>query len=624
VIHFVVIAGKPVVVRSLAHEFRSALTRTQYFHGEYSETVGPGAAWAAAAISACDPLSANRLVVDGDAMTVFNGPALAADVDQPQLAGELLARFRSDGSPGAVSVLGGSYNFVGIDATHGLRAFVDFSGRVPLYWHSGKDFVALSNRSTTVAAVSRSTGWDLRALAWLLRTSTLRGECMPANGACYLLPGVEVSAEWARGEPSFSRSPNWIWPSPADDTQRSNLSPREWSEITDELVANLTALSTVGPLNLLLSGGKDSRVCLALAKAAGLRDRVTTVTRGIATSPEVECAAAVAEAAGFAHKRAGPLAGAESPSPRAFDAEAAWRRLRQHTYRYEGIVSLWAGLNDRLRRTTLNIEGFGGEIYRRGGNDNDFRHRDVTSADDIASILIRRGDPLRLLRPAEVAFQDWWLRDWASGTAKGVHCNALPEKFFVDYRFGHWNGPMQQGKAVHITVAPILSRAAARGALRLSPTARSNDRLHFEIMRRTAPELLRIPFMKDTWAPEIARDSTIDLPNRPFPTTTPVSAPVLYPWPYKFLEHQANEVEQLFQEALAGTDMDSICDVRMLMKSVHEAAGIGNRAVQEVFSCITVALALLGESERVVDSCDDEGDERLQPVASSVASPRPA
>ena len=99
----------------------------------------------------------------------------------------------------------------------------------------------------------------------------------------------------------------WVWPEPGANGGRENLTPSEWDEITDALVTNFRTLrSSSDPLRLALSGGKDSRLCLALAKAAGLQGPHVTITNGPVDSPEVLCAAAVAEAAGFRHKRGGP------------------------------------------------------------------------------------------------------------------------------------------------------------------------------------------------------------------------------------------------------------------------------------------------------------------------------
>jgi hypothetical protein len=146
------------------------------------------------------------------------------------------------------------------------------------------------------------------------------------------------------------------------------LTDAEWDEVVDALVSNFSALRTLPELPYLrLTGGKDSRLSLSLLKAAGLSDGLVTVTTGSEESPEVECAAEVARISGVEHRRIGPPAATDA-RPAEFDPATIWRRIRQHTYRYEGAVSQWDGMNDRLDQTTINVTGFGGELYKRGSD----------------------------------------------------------------------------------------------------------------------------------------------------------------------------------------------------------------------------------------------------------------
>jgi hypothetical protein len=621
VIHFVVIAGKPESVTRLAGRLMPALERTRYFDGERCTAIGASKMWAAAAISVPDPLCGARLMFDEDAMVAINGPAVAQGVAQRDLSNELLARYKSLGSAGVAAGLGGTYNFVGVAPSTGLRAFVDFSGFFPLYWHAGSDFGVFSNRSTTIASILEPSEWDLRALAWLISHGNLRGEQMPARPAAYLLPGVEAQMRPGRGEVRFETSPCWVWPPRSDDAGRDNLTPDEWDGITADLVANFRSLGTLGRrVRLLLSGGKDSRLCLALAKAAGLQDEILAVTNGPPDGPEVECAAEVARTAGVSHVRLDGDWGASSDqqarqgswpklhsllrrptrgSSPSLDAELIWRRLRQHVYRYEAIVSPWDGLTDPLHHTTLNIRGHGGALYRRG---HELHEREINAADEMIPVMSLGVDPLGVLQADEALFQKEWMNAWAHRTAERVRLDTLPEKWKVDYRLGHWSGPLGQAKPGHINVTPIVSAVAARKNLELSAKVRNSDRLHYEVMRRVAPELVCVPFMNDTWSPQIATDASMDLPRDPFPTTVQPTHRVLASWQYLFLEHQRRQIERLFEEAARKTEMGTICDLEKLKRSVRTAASVRRGPIQMI-SCVGVAMALLGHAERVVDDC---------------------
>ena len=609
-IHFVVVVGSPVTIDRLAPRLLPALDATRLFDAERVEKVGASRTWAVAAITAPDPTCATRLAADDDAMIVMNGPALSTRGDQGRLAEDVLLAFRSRGTGGVAAALGGSYNFVGTTPEQGLRAFTDSSGLFPLYWHEGPDFAVFSNRSTTVSTVAgEHCEWEPRALAWVIGHANLFGDHMPAKSARYVPPGQEAHTGPRDTHVTLHTSPVWVWPEPGDNGGRENLTPSEWDELTGTLVTNFRTLrSSSDPLRLALSGGKDSRLCLALAKAAGLQDRMSTITNGPVDSPEVLCAAAVAEAAGFRHKRGGPsVTIAEVLAARApFDPDAIWRRFRQHAYRLEAIVCPWDGMTDPLRSTSVNVKGFGGELYRGpGGHAKRFKRKRPKTVDAMADMFVNYHqplDPLGVLRKSEAEFQAEWLKAWVHDTVTRIPLPLAPEKFYVDYRLGHWNGPMGQSKPWRINVNPLLLPAAVRKNLELSLAVQSSERFHFEVMRRAAPELVAVPFLNDVWADEIVATSDIDLPGEPFPTVVEASARTMKTWQWRFLNTQGKQIAHLFKDAARHTDMGAICNMRKLRRLAQHGDRL-ERVVdaKSLFSAVVVALALLQRAEPILD-----------------------
>jgi hypothetical protein len=601
VIHFVVVTGSPAAIDRLAPKLPPALDTTRLFEAERVEKVGTGRAWALAAIAAADPTCPTRLAADEDSFIVVNGPALSARGNQDRLAEDVLHAFRSRGTAGVAATLGGSYNFTGACSEHGLRAFADASGLFPLYWHQGADFAAFSNRSSTIANLAgASSGWDLRALAWVIGHANLFGDEMPARAVRYVPPGYEAHVGLGDSRVTLPTSPVWVWPEPSSDRGRENLTPAEWDEITDALVTNFRALRSFGGrLRLSLTGGKDSRLCLALAMAAGLQDGVVTVTNGAVDSPEVQCAAAVADAAGVPHKRIDVLA-VNAP----FDPAAMWLRLRQHAYRFEGIVCPWDGVTDPICGTTVTIKGFGGEFYRRS-HAKRFRGKRLTSIDAMATMFVnyhQQLDPLGVLVGGVADFQAEWLQSWVYDEVKRIRLDLAPEKFYVDHRLAHWNGPLGQSTPWRINVNPLLLPAAARKNLELKLEVRSSERFHFEVMRRAAPQLVTVPFLNDVWAAAIAADSNIDLPREPYPTAVQASARTLKGWQWKFLESQSKAIARLFKDADHATNMGTICDMRKLRQLAQHSDQLKRVSnAKALLSATMVALALLERAEPVLD-----------------------
>ena len=607
-IHFAVVTGTPDAVEHRRRRLEDALRATRFFDGEYLERVGTSRTWALAAVSMPDPICPVRLAVDGDAMAVINGPALAVDGAGKVKAPQLLRKFRSGGTPAVSASLGGNYNFVGITPERGARAFGDFSGMFPLYFHQAPDCAVLSNRSTTVAHVVGTSGWDLRALAWVIGYANLFGEQMPARDVAYLPPGREVRAAWGDGAVNLATSPTWLWPTPDDGQGREDLTSDEWDEVTESLVANFRALRPFADrAHLSITGGKDSRLCLALAKAAGLADSLATFTSGAADSPEVACAEKVAVTAGFSHERRGAPApsSTEARQPPPFDADAFWNDLRRELFLHESILCPWSGLAAG-GRPGITIKGFGGELYRRG-NARQFRRKHTISVDAFAGMFVNyhKRDPLDVLRRKEAAEQAEWLRSWVYETAAQVRLDLLPEKFYVDYRLGHWNGPPAQSKYKAFVLNPLLSSTAAKKNVELAAEPRRRELFHFEVMRRAAPELVGLPFLKDTWAPELAASSPIELAPEPWPTTTKDLTRTLTmtrpSWP--FLEHESAAIVELFREAGRQTDLRAICKLWRLRRVARKSPELRNLArVKELFSSIGAALTLLDRTEPVVST----------------------
>ena len=527
-IHYVVIAGRTTAIDRLAPKLLRALDETGVLVGERIEHTARG--WAAAAICAPDPFCRTRFVATEDEMLLLNGPAVAIAGDQEEVCANVLDALRLGGT-GAVARASRRYlQLCRRDARLGSAGRPGLLGVLSLVLGPRPGLRGLFEPVIDRRRVLGSDAWDLKAFSWIIGHASLWGESMPANDVVYLLPGHEARVD-ADGQVHTEISATSAWPTPDEDAERSDLTAGEWDEITESLVDNFRALHGVSdPLTLFMTGGKDSRLCLALAKAAGLQSQVRAVTTGGPDSPEVEVARRVAEAAGIEFERKGIGAkdadAPAAPAPRAFDPEVIWRRLEQHLYRHEAIVCPWDGTRD-AGSTALNIKGFGGEVYRGpGGHSKQFHQDDPIDLDEMAERFVRyhqRPDPLGVLLPAVASWQAAWLREWVYENAKRVRLDVLPEKFFLDYRIGHWNGPMCQATPRHIKLVPLMSQSAMERNFELSALARNDEHLHYEVMCRTAPEMVSIPFLNSVWSERLVTSGQVETPREEYPTKVKAS-----------------------------------------------------------------------------------------------------
>jgi hypothetical protein len=611
-IHFVLATGAPDSVSRLSEQLVPALNETRIFDGETVIRTGTSGTWSVGAICRPDPVCRVRVAAEDDSIVLVNGPAFARQEDQAHLIDRVLRAFRVAGTAGVAGALSGTYNFVGADPAQGVRAFGDCSALYPLYWHDGTDVSVISNRSSTVGSVIGTEGWNAHALAWIIGRANLFGENMPVQGVQHLPSGSEAQADWGASAIRLERSPEWIWPEPSNDRGRETLSAAEWDEITDELVSNIRLLGKLNaPIRLALTGGKDSRLSLALAKAAGLQDAVVAYTSGGLTHPETESAVAVATAAEFFHEttRADVMRGSvrsDGNQRRGFDSRSEWRRLQRQVYRYEGIVPAWNDRSTWAKPETVTIEGFVGELYRNG-HESIFKEPHPITVDRYTSMFplyhqAGRRAGVQLLTPSEEQYQSSWIQNWVRSTANEVRLDVLPDKFYVDNRLGHWTGPQLQN-AAYVTINPLSSAFAARKVLELSLEARTTERFHLEVMRRTAPELIDIPLFRDQWAgayaPHPARAAPL-LNRRPSPPDIHMLTKHRPIW--SFLESEGDSIVELFDDAARHTAMSGICDIGKAIALARRGGELRDARARELFCCIGVAISMLGLAEPVLDA----------------------
>jgi hypothetical protein len=378
-----------------------------------------------------DPLASPRFLFEEDAFIVLNGPAPGfGQGSNSPLIKDVWDTLQRGGPSLVHDTLKGTYNLVAA-AGDDLVAFSDFSGLSPVY-RSGGAMWAFSNRSTVLSRFRYGTeAWDPLAISWLVGHANIFGPGVPARGVSLVTPGTAAIVRNA--ECKLAPLGTSVWPSPGD-LSLSDLSSAEWDEVTHDLI---DGFRTIGQrhdyLRLSITGGKDSRLALALAVAARLGDQIGTFTNGLPESPEVECAAAVAAIAGVRHVR--PQPPTEGPEP-PFDPSTIWNRLRQHAFRYEGMVCPWDGLCPRQIGTKLEITGFGGELYK-GGHAKRFRKAILDSVETAKALWLdyhQPFDPFGLLSEKAAAYQKRYLRGWVETAAHSTRLDALPERFYVENR----------------------------------------------------------------------------------------------------------------------------------------------------------------------------------------------
>ena len=251
--------------------------------------------------------------------------------------------------------------------------------------------------------------------------------------------------------------PNGIYVdvSPDHGAQRRTWSPLPWMDEpdvqSDEAIVDAVRASIAEDLHAIarlpatehttgLTGGKDSRLILAVALGEGIADEFMFRTRGQPALPDVVIARQIAERFGLPHEWG-------FPKPAASQVPYV-ERLRSLVRDTSGMLNIW----DEVRRDppdgTLEVTGLCGEVMRT----NYLRTGDLKSHEE----LVRRFRDgwkfggLGLLRPEVHASVERdalaSMFDDASGRMSAVD---LVDSWYIRNRLRRWAGTAQEIGSPH-------------------------------------------------------------------------------------------------------------------------------------------------------------------------------
>jgi len=279
---------------------------------------------------------------------------------------------------------------------------------------------------------------------------------------------------------------------------------RPESPPTAELVSAMSVLGEVSPApaRLALTGGRDSRVVLALAMAAGLS--IDCYTGEGPSSGDVRCAREIAAAVSIPHRAAVPRV---PPTPAIFE------QTRRFIAQTDGLNSLaqigdWVQMNAGPPERDVYLWGGGGEIGRCA----------VGLATMLASVapglrssrqmttgvLRRKVQQSALLRPGTAVEATKPLSSFADQRLQeGWRPAEVLEAYYAFERVSGWAGLAVRRGAVSCDVfSPFTARAYLRYAFALTPEERYIERPVYQLLSELEPTLRDLPFSR-AWRPQI-------------------------------------------------------------------------------------------------------------------------
>lgn len=399
----------------------------------------------------------------------------ASDACEPDLTG-LWRRFHGEWSacrldPDGISAVSGDNGTEHLYLAQNAH-FTGVSNRARLLWEAMKAFGARVEPDLQALAGLISIGYPLctdatavRGISLVDSTSLLR---VPREPRPHELVPIDPHYFLPKGE-----APSW-----------------------DALAARLRANAAwyghiTKPLLAALTGGKDSRLVLAMLRSAGLADKVSFY---ISAPPEHADALAAKMIADRLKLR--------------FEREERHRDtrllevMRRHVALTEGALNAMDLTGAATYHSRVGLHGLFGELYRGRGT----IYPDARAA--ARSVLSAVAD-LGLLRPEiKRAQNERAIRWFETQEAQGITPDRARDAFYARQFVPRWIGQARLGDGLTALVTnPLYHRSIQQAYAALPHADRVGERVHFELTRRLCPELIDLPFAQAQWSAEMLRRS---------------------------------------------------------------------------------------------------------------------
>jgi Asparagine synthase len=359
----------------------------------------------------------------------------------------------------------------------------------PVYRTRTGRSVVVSDRASWAAAVAGRLGQlDPLLFAGVLGPGYPLGAVTPFTGVRALAPGASGRA--VAGAYTEARRPPLSEPGAGGQDGASRMAAA--------LVEAVTPLRDAGrPVELSLTGGKDSRLIAAALAAAKVPVRARTY--GFPDHPDVIVAAQVARELGLEHEVAEPKTAEDSGATvQEVDVLA---RLRASVLVADGMLSAFENVgrpDPDPAEAAIAIGGHGGELLRGGYAKiipGSAARRAAASAELFRRLTMRR---VPLLRTRWRAAYVGTLAPWAAAVT--ARPGPTLDDFYLVNRAGRWSAAARQAYAIRSVLAqPFFDDQVVRAARSVPLTERLDDRLVRGAIRALAPPLAGLPLAADKW-----------------------------------------------------------------------------------------------------------------------------
>jgi hypothetical protein len=454
-----------------------------------------------------------RWCIDADGLTGFAGqvwPRRDGWAGTGPVAEQLRQHLQKHPLVGGTDELAGVYVVASMASNGPCAVAADPIGAGLLYWARSAGVVVLSTRAAVAAELlAAATGTtprrDVVGTGWLAYMGTAMGLRTGFEHVTLVPDGAVVEIDPA-GTIDLHRSTLATWRHHADELAADP--PTALEEARAEMVTAIrTALREPGTQGSLgLTGGKDSRLLLALLLAEGLASDIEYQTLGADDLPDVVVARQLASAFGLRH--------VTSPG---FAERWAWRQRVDNAVR-ESTMADWPSREIAFRITAWMASGMGnagepqlGRLPHCGTAQLSGLFGESLRTNYAATLRFRsKAQAARFpdnLQPGSAGILDHeaLARYRAElhellfeGTTEGDSPQDVVDTFYLRQRLRHWLGTKLEVDTEN-RAFPLYSITAMRLAFAIGAENRHAEWIHYQLMRTSCEQLIHTPFTSGDW-----------------------------------------------------------------------------------------------------------------------------
>jgi len=400
----------------------------------------------------------------------------------------------------AIDDLFGQFDLIRLDAVGRGAVVTDFMSCGPLFSVELPGCTLLSNRSGLAALAATPAGQvptrSPLGIGWLVLDSFII-----SDETAWLDVEHVSHGGWIRIDPE--RGAETVLPARTPyETRRPDDLPRTYEELVplmaDEMKSLVRYLGSlpVDPIELRLSGGKDSRILAAAIVAAGLQDRFLIKLVGAPDASDPKVAARIATDLGLHW---------ELDDRRDRPAAQDLAMVATHTFLTESMLSGWNTTSLLHPRNELTLTGVGGDYIG-------WRYESVegigatTREEAIAQFAGRTDfDPHGLLLPEAKAWYLDGVTEWVDQRLeRGLEPQLMRSLILRETKMrggAGLAGAVEPRMWIDAFSSPIWFRAS----FQLPLEQRGGFRFHVDILQELCPQMLDYPLASTVWTPESYR-----------------------------------------------------------------------------------------------------------------------